>query len=154
MDRTDLPNRNHNDQAKLEARGEGNKGSREKLEREELRSRMFGLFAKKDVYMLKELNKELQQTEVCAGRVCRLRVFFSLVCCFLCSSPAFARLQLEVTGRLLILTYLLHLSGTMRTPKPTCVHAYEVHNFTTFQRRRGKCVSDLLCSRSLAVDGP
>ena len=51
-------------QAKLQARGEGNKGSREKLEREELRSRLFGLFAKKDVYMLKELNKELQQSEV------------------------------------------------------------------------------------------
>ncbi|CAM9799515.1 unnamed protein product [Pylaiella littoralis] len=50
-------------QAKLEAKGEGNKGSREKLEHDELRSRLFGLFAKKDVYMLKELNKELQQSE-------------------------------------------------------------------------------------------
>eukprot|EP00904_Undaria_pinnatifida_P006739 jgi/Undpi1/3195/HiC_scaffold_15.g06569.m1 len=50
-------------QAKLSAKGEGNKGSREKLEPKELRSKLFGMFAKKDVYMLKELNKELQQSE-------------------------------------------------------------------------------------------
>lgn len=55
-----------NIQAKLEARGDGNKGSRERdrLEHGELRSRLFALFAKKDVYMLKELNRELQQSEV------------------------------------------------------------------------------------------
>ncbi|CAM9091443.1 unnamed protein product, partial [Ectocarpus sp. 6 AP-2014] len=50
-------------QAKLEAKGEANKGSREKLEHGELRSRLFKLFAKKKVYMLKELNRELQQAE-------------------------------------------------------------------------------------------
>lgn len=50
--------------AKLEAKGEGNKGSRERLEPRELRSRLFALFAKKEVYMVKELNREVQQSEV------------------------------------------------------------------------------------------
>lgn len=50
-------------QAKLEAKGELNKGSREKLEPKELRSRLFEMFSKKPVYMFKELNKELQQSE-------------------------------------------------------------------------------------------
>lgn len=53
--------------AKLEARGEGSKSVKEKLEPKELRSRLFDLFSKKDVYMVKELNRELQQSEV---RVC------------------------------------------------------------------------------------
>ena len=56
-------------QAKLEAKGEGNKGVRERLEPRELRSKLFELFSQKDVWMVKEINKDLQQPEVGVFRV-------------------------------------------------------------------------------------
>lgn len=63
------------EQAKLEARGEANKGSRERLEPKELRSRLFALFAKQNTYLAKELNKELQQSEVRVACVAGMSVY-------------------------------------------------------------------------------
>ncbi|CAM9230496.1 unnamed protein product [Discosporangium mesarthrocarpum] len=50
-------------QAKLEARGEASKGTRERLDPATLRSRLFELFSRKDHYMVKDLNRELQQPD-------------------------------------------------------------------------------------------